>query len=160
MELQNFTKNFSSASTFLWKIIKNNQSKLIKFQKYELPFSLIIICLVINRHSSKINLLYIKTNRVPIKNHNRSKRNNHKSTFIYIYIQGKFQSWRSFRISHARLRTVKEPRTDTRSRSKMELYGTVTFQLPRRFVSRGNSAKPICGICLSPRLWASLSLVG
>lgn len=122
--------------------------------------ALLLSCLVINRHSSKINSLYIKTNRVPIKNHNRSKRNNHKSTFIYIYIQGKFQSWRSFRISHARLRTVKEPRTDTRSRSKMELYGTVTFQLPRRFVSRGNSAKPICGICLSPRLWASLSLVG
>lgn len=124
--------------------------------------ALLLSSLVINRYSSKINSLYTKTNRVPIKNHNRSKRNNHKSTFIYIYIytHGKFQSWRSFRISHARLRTVKEPRTDTRSRSKMELYGTVTFQLPRRFVSRGNSAKPICGICLSPRLWASLSLVG
>lgn len=48
--------------------------------------ALLLSCLVINRHSSKINSLYIKTNRVPIKNHNRSKRNNHKSTFIYIYI--------------------------------------------------------------------------
>lgn len=45
----------------------------------------------------------------------------------------------------------------------MELHGTVTFQLP---VGCGgsslpsqwrNSPKPICGICLSPRLWASLS---
>ena len=54
--------------------------------------------------------------------------------------------------------------TDTGyGRSKMELHGTVTFQLP---VGCGgsslpsqwrNSPKPICGICLSPRLWASLS---
>lgn len=48
--------------------------------------TLLLSSLVINRYSSKINSLYTKTNRVPIKNHNRSKRNNHKSTFIYIYI--------------------------------------------------------------------------
>lgn len=142
-------------------------SKLIKFQKYGLPFTLIIIItlnLIINRYSSKINSLYVTPKqtieKVPIKKQliiivaNTIITN----TRTYIYTR-KVSTWRSFNV---RLRSVKEP-TDTRSRSKMELHGTVTFQLPLGCGGSSpssqwrNSPKPICGICLSPRLWASLS---
>lgn len=142
-------------------------SKLIKFQKYGLPFTLIIIItlnLIINRYSSKINSLYVTPKqtieKVPIKKQliiivaNTIITN----TRTYIYTR-KVSTWRLFNV---RLRSVKEP-TDTRSRSKMELHGTVTFQLPLGCGGSSpssqwrNSPKPICGICLSPRLWASLS---
>lgn len=117
----------------------------------------IIILLSIDIQAKLI--LYIKTNRVPIK----------RQLVIIVTNIYSHTYKESFNLGvHSEFRTCDyEPwksSTDTGyGRSKMELHGTVTFQLP---VGCGgsslpsqwrNSPKPICGICLSPRLWASLS---